>query len=302
MAKVTPRYVSFRTKDGLNLPGLLYEPRNKKTAAIYLHGNGTASVFYNANEKHSIGQALLGRSIATLYFNNRGAHLIKNLDVKRGGKITRQPYGMAYEKIKECLYDIDAAINFLKKQGYTEFILIGSSTGANKICIYNYYRPHNEVKKYVLLSAGDDVGIFYDQLGKNRFEKLLKLAARRSKTKQANELMPELYPQLIFSNAAFFDTANPDGDYNVFPFYEALRNVRLSKKPLFRHFKSIKKPTLVVFGDRDEYAWNSVLRIVEILKTIQSKCTYTVIRGADHGFAKHEKEMAKAVMNWLLRS
>lgn len=300
MASTQPRYVSFRTADGLNLPGLLYETTKKKSVAIYLHGNGGADVFYNAQAKQSIGHELLRHNVATLYFNNRGAYQIKHLYVQRDKKVTRRPYGTAYEKIKECLYDIDGAIRFLKQQGYTDFVLIGSSTGANKICVYNHYRPANPVSKYIILSAGDDVGIYYHELGKTRFWKLLHLAAKRRKTKKGMELMPELYPQFIFSNAAFFDIANPDGDYNVFPFYEALRKVQLSSKPLFRYYDAIKKPTLVIFGGKDEYAWKAVPRIVEIMKIVQPKFSYKIIAGADHGFTGHEKQLAEAVAHWLL--
>ena len=57
----------------------------------------------------------------------------------RGKKEERKRFGMAYEKIKECIEDIDGAISFLKKHGYRKFYLAGASTGANKICVYNFY-------------------------------------------------------------------------------------------------------------------------------------------------------------------
>jgi len=44
--------IQFSTTDHLLLPGLLYEPKQKtKKAAIFLHGNGSASVFYAAAAK-----------------------------------------------------------------------------------------------------------------------------------------------------------------------------------------------------------------------------------------------------------
>jgi predicted alpha/beta hydrolase len=38
--------VQIATEDGLTLPGIFYEAQNSKKAAIYLHGNGSSSVFY----------------------------------------------------------------------------------------------------------------------------------------------------------------------------------------------------------------------------------------------------------------
>ena len=83
-----PEFVEFGTKDGLSLPGLLYRARGK-AALIYLHGNGSSSVFYNETENRYLASALAKKNISTFYFNNRGAHLIKKLTVRKSGKEER---------------------------------------------------------------------------------------------------------------------------------------------------------------------------------------------------------------------
>jgi dienelactone hydrolase len=296
-----PEFVEFQTRDGLKLPGLLYRAKKMRAVAINLHGNGSSSVFYNEKKNRVFASALAKKNISTLYFNNRGAHIIKKLYVRRGKKVEGKQFGMAYEKIKECIADIDGAVSFLKKRGYQEFYLIGSSTGANKICVYNFYKPKNYIKKYIFLSGGDDTGFYYHELGKSKFWKILSESKRKIKSKKGEEIIKEILPNELFSYAGFFDIANPDGDYNVFPFYEVLRRVKLSTKPLFRHFKSIKKKTFVVYGDKDEYGWNNVPKIVEILKGYQPKMDYRVIKGADHGFKGYEKQLAEMVADWLGR-
>jgi pimeloyl-ACP methyl ester carboxylesterase len=206
---------------------------------------------------------------------------------------------MAYEKIKECVPDIDAALAFLKGRGFRTFYLIGASTGANKICVYNMYKRRNAVAKYVLLCGGDDVGIYYQLLGREKFWNLFAKAKQKKKVKRGEDIVKELLPDSFFSYDGFFDIANPDGDYNVFPFYEALHKVRMSKKPLFRHFKSIRKPTLVVYGDQDEYAWGDVSEIVDILRRRQPAFDYRIIKGADHGFHGREKQLSRTIADWL---
>lgn len=294
-----PEFIEFQTKDGLTLPGLLYRGKKDKTAVVYLHGNGSSSVFYDEEKNRPLALALAKKNISTLYFNNRGAHIIKKLYVGQGKNKKRKFFGMAHEKIKECIEDIDGAVYFLKKQGYNKFYLAGASTGANKICVYNFYKPKNDIEKYILLCGGDDTGIYYHALGKSKFWKLLSKAKKKIKTKHREEIIKEILPDNIFSYIGFFDIANPDGDYNVFPFYEVLYKVKLSKKPLFRHFKSIKKPTLVVYGDKDEYSWGNVQKIVEILKQYQPKLVYKIIKGADHGFKNQENKLAETITNWL---
>jgi len=206
---------------------------------------------------------------------------------------------MAYEIIKECTYDIDAVINFLKKRGYIQFYLAGFSTGANKICVYDHYRPKNKIAKYILFGGGDDTGLYYSGLGKNKFLRLFKEAKQKIQQGKGEDIICELLPEEIFSYKSFYDIANPNGDYNTFPFLEAMGKAKLSTKPLFRYFKAIRKPTLVIYGEKDEYQYDDVPKVVSLLKEQQPTFTYKIIKDADHGFSEKQKELAKAVLSWL---
>lgn len=294
-----PAYVQIKTSDGLTLPGLLYEAKQKKAVAIHLHGNGSRSVFYTDDHRDEQAKALNEKGISFLLFNNRGAHYIKKIDVELTGKVERKRFGMAYEKIKDCIKDIDASINFLERLGYRKFYLIGESTGANKICVYHYYKPKNKISKYVLIGGGDDTGIYYDLLGKEKFFKLLKKAKERIKKGQGEELIKDLPQDEIFSYIGFYDIANPDGDYNVFPFLEEFKGIKLSKKPLFRHFKSLNKPTLVVYGEKDEWSWESAPKFLKFARKIKPEFDYHIIKNADHALTKHQKELSILIANWL---
>lgn len=295
----TEMFVQITTADGLTLPGLLYEAKDSKKVAIYLHGNGSSSVFYSDDLREEQAKSLNNKGISYLLFNNRGAHLIKKLDVKKGNKEERKRFGMAYEKIKECVEDIDGAISFLEKQGYNEFYLIGESTGANKICVYHYYKPKNKVSKYILLAGGDDVGIYYSQLGKEKFDHLLKQSKEKIAQGKQDDFVAELLPDEIFSQGGFYDIANPDGDYNVFPFLEATQGVKLSSQKLFRHFSSINKPTLVVYGEKDEYCYGDVPKAVNALKKLKPEFEYKIIKNADHVFSDQQEELSDLMANWL---
>lgn len=291
----SPSFVRFKTKDGLTLPGLLFYPAKTKKAAIYLHGFG-GSAFYLHDL--TLEDEFNKNNIALLRFNNRGAELIKRLTVEKDGKEESKYFGAAFEKIKECIEDIDGAVSFLEKKGYKEFYLIGHSTGANKICVYNYYKPQNKIAKYILLAGGDDTGIFYNQLGKEKFHKLLKESKEKVRNGAGENIICELLPGELFSYQSFIDIADPDGDYNTFPFYEVINNKKLSTLPLFRHFKSIKKPTLIVYGELDEYAGDAK-RVIEILKKYQPEFAYKIIPGADHRFRDKKKELAGVIIDWL---
>lgn len=148
------KLIQFESTDNLLLPGLIFEPKNKTDkVAINLHGNGSSSVFYSFERADSFARHLNKKGIAFFTFNNRGAHYIKKLKINKDGE-EEIKIGTAFELIKDCVKDVDGAIEFLEKLGYKEFYLIGHSTGANKICVYNYYKPKNKVSKYVLLGGG----------------------------------------------------------------------------------------------------------------------------------------------------
>ena len=295
-----PKLIHIETEDGPILPGLLYEVPRSKKVAIHLHGNGSTSVFYYDDQRDEQVKALNKKGISFLLFNNRGANYIKKLDATERGKKKRKRFGMAYEKIKDCIKDIDGAIKHLERLGYRKFYLVGESTGANKICVYHYYKPRNKISRYVLLGGGDDTGLYYDMLGRKKFFKLLKEAKEKIKKGKGEEIITELLPKgEIFSYIGFYDIANPNGAYNIFPFLETMKNLKLSKKPLFRHFKSINKPTLVIYGEKDEYAGGNVPKFVNILKEQKPELEYRIIKGADHSFSNKQKELSNIMAHWL---
>jgi pimeloyl-ACP methyl ester carboxylesterase len=294
------RFLEFDATDGVQLYGLLFEPRRaSRHAAIFLHGTGGASIF-DSRRTNKLAAEFVRNGIAYFPFNNRGAHIMKRL--RKSGIIRRNVNGgMAWELIRECVADIDGAIRELRKRGYREFTLIGHSTGANKIAVYDHDKHRNPINRYVFLAGGDDVGLTYEQLGRRGFHKALE---RARKLRRSEELVPfEISPGPM-SWRSFYDMANPDGDYNIFPFLEVMRKVRLSKKPLFRHMRGVSKPSLVIYGDRDEYCFGNVSRCVEILaESIGPKPNFefVIMKDADHGFGRREEDLAALIVRWLRR-
>ncbi|HYO77955.1 MAG TPA: alpha/beta hydrolase [Thermoanaerobaculia bacterium] len=284
----------FEATDGVALSGLLYEPKRSTTrAAIYLHGTGGSSVF-ESKRSNQLGAAFTRSGIAYFPFNNRGAHLMRRMGEVMGG--------MAYERIRDCVFDIDGAVRELRARGYRDITLIGHSTGANKIAVYDFYKERVPVKRYVLLAGGDDTGLLYDQLGARRFAAALVKAREMIRAKRAAELAPPSISPLPMSWGAFYDMANPDGDYNVFPFLEVMRNIRLGRKPRFRHLAGITRPTLVLYGENDEYCFGDVPRCVSILADAfgaKTNVELAIMKDADHGFGGHEEELVTMLVDWI---
>lgn len=287
------RLVRFEATDDVPLAGVLFEPaRASKRAVIFLHGTGGSSVF-ESKRTNVLAAELTRNGVAYFPFNNRGAQVMRRAGNDLGG--------FSYEKIRDCVHDIDGAVRELRRRGYRDLTLIGHSTGANKIAVYDHYKPGNPIKRYVLLGGGDDTGMLYEHLGPRRFAAALTKARERIRAKRGDELAPPSISKLPMSWRSFYDTANPDGDYNVFPFIEAMRGVRLSRRPRFRYVRAIRKPALFLYGEHDEYCIDSASRTVAVLADAlgaKRNVELAILAGADHGFSGKEAELAQVILEW----
>ncbi len=275
--------------------------------ALFLHGNGSASIFYDAEETNAIAASLTAEGIAYFPFNNRGAHYIKQLNrTLPDGSTERTKYGAAYELISECVADINGAVSFLKDRGFTEFYLIGTSTGANKICVFDHLEPSNDFSKYVLVAGADDSGIYYDELGAEAWTAAIEQARSAVESDRGRELIPAGVADAmgLISWQSLLDTLDPDGYYNTFPFNDYINRLGLSERPLFGYYQSITKPHLLLYGADDEYMFGDVERVVEILGQHHhpdAQVASTIIPGADHGFHGKSAELAEAITDFLIR-
>ena len=303
--------VNFLSSDLLRLPGVLYKPqRPTKKVAIWLHGMGDNGIFYNAATINELGDSLANQDISLFAFNNRGAHLSKSLRILNDDLPIDEQHiqaGTYYELIKDCVLDIDGALELLKDKGFSEFYLIGISTGANKICSYHALAKNNPFSKYVLASPGDDTGLHFNELGEKKYYQAINDAKSYIEKGKPLHTMPIKSGMNPFSAQSAMDNLNPEGDYNTFPYYEATKE-RLGKKPLFKELSTFDKPFLTILGEQDE--WLEFIggskTALSLLKQytpqeIYKISDYKIIPNADHSFQDQEHEFAETVAKWLAR-
>lgn len=301
-------FLSVLATDKVVLPALLYTPdKQTNKAAVWLHGMGDNGSLYNPQRMNTLGETLAEADIAFLALNNRGAHNAKRLKIADDAipdEDRSYQGGTFYEMIAYSVKDIDGAAQLLKERGFTELYLIGHSTGANKICVYHAKAAKHEFAKYVLAAPGDDTGIFFTQLGEKKYWQALKYAAGKLETDPL-KTMPKYTGMHPFSVQSAWDILNPDGDYNTFPYYEAV-NERLGSKPLFREYQSIDRKTLVIIGEYDEFmatAGGPQGALDLFMKHTPSKrlkeTDFLILPDADHSFHDLEDAFAAQVTEWL---
>lgn len=286
------RLVRFDATDGIGLAGLLFEPaKRSQSVVIWLHGTGGSSVF-ESRRTNLLASALTDRGLAFFPFNNRGAHVVRRIGQDLGGA--------AFEKIKQCVPDIDGAVRELWRRGYRNIYVAGHSTGANKIAVYDHYKRRNRIRGYLLIAGGDDVGLMLEQLGPRGLRTMLAKARREIAAKRGREFVPYALSELPMTWQGIYDLANPDGDYNVFPYREAITGPRVSRKPLFHYIREIRKRSLYIYGAEDQYAEGNVSGFVEVLaQQVSDRAEIVVLAGADHGFTGHEADLGKLMAEWI---
>jgi len=295
--------VEFPNRKNIFLPGLLYEPeKGSDKVLIYLHGNGTSAGFYSVELQNIFGKTLTSQGISYLTFTNTGGHLLQKFDKIVNGEKERVMAGTAYELIKDCLFDIDGAINFVKKRCYKHIYLIGASTGANKICVYDFYKEKNPVEKYILESGGDDSGFYYFAVGHKKFKQTMQICKKKITDEKGRKLVPKKFYDSPISYQSLYDQINPDGDYNIFPFYWQLNKIKIMKKTPWREIKKITKSTLLIYGDKDEFCYGKVYDCVDLIKKAvagQDNFRFAIIQGADHAYFGKREELVEKVVKFL---
>ncbi len=122
--------VKTTTSDGLELAGF-FSKGTSDVAVLHIHG--TAGDFYTHNFVELEGQTLSKMRLSFLTVNTRGHDVYADVRKYVKEKIEWASVGGGFEKFEDCIYDIDAWIQFLQKQGIKKIILQFQSLGSQKI-------------------------------------------------------------------------------------------------------------------------------------------------------------------------
>ena len=276
----------IKTRDGIWLDGIVVEPKRKsKTALIWIHGLGSN---FSRDQERTKELSLLCQKngIGYFKFNTRGHDL-----AARGNK-KKKIIGAGFEKFEECILDIRAIILFAKKLDYKNIILAGHSTGANKALYYVYKTKDHRIKGLILCGAISDVPAGIQEYGLQKFTRGL-LIGQKLLRKKSQSLMPLQFS--IMTPARFLSLYKAGSKEDVFPYHNQNSN--------WKELKSVKVPVAVIIGSHDQYLDRPAKEFVSIFQknaTSTKSFSGIIIKGADHSFHKREKELADAIIHWIV--
>ncbi len=280
----------IKTNDGLFFPGIIYDTKNKKSIAIWLHGLGS---FFASNIKRNetLATMLNKQGIAYGTFNHRGSGIISKMRISKKAKPVW--IGSGFENFEKSVLDIQAIINLCKKLDYKKIFILGHSTGANKLAFYIKKTKGKGLAGIGLLGPLSDVPGFKKELG-NNYKKMLTIAKGMIKNGKKDQLIPKLVDKNLFWSASrLWSIARELGPEDTFPAY--------NPKIKFYWTKYINKPILILIGEKDAHLVPPIKQtFLRFKKEIPSRWfSGKIITGADHSFNKHEKELAKEIVKWI---
>lgn len=280
------------TQDKLIHQGMFFKPdKPTKKALLWIHGI-TGNFYQNIGIFDALSDICNQKGFGFASFNTRGHDQItgfRKIDANEPRGYTHVYIGAGYEKFSDCIYDIEAGIDFLTKQGFLEIIVAGHSTGANKACYYGGSEKNNHVTGIVLVSPVSDR--LDKNINKSKITKDLSLMQDLVNRGKGNNLITG-FTFFPITPYRFLSLYKPHSKEDTFDYGDT--------RPRLTYFSRITKPLLVVLGQKDEYLDRPAKKIIEVFDKFQHSENYKsiIIPNALHGFDGKEKDMAKIIIEW----
>lgn len=267
---------------GVDLHGMLFSSPKSKTACLFIHGTG--GTFYGDDWIFKVADTFVKNNISFLTANHRGSTSLSSYP----------PHGATLEKFDWCVNDIDGWLSFLKKKGFTRFVLAGHSMGAEKIVHYMSQRDHKDITTVILLGFADSFGTTKDYLG-SRFNTVM----QEAKSLQSKGKEEEFLTTDWLSHGGILPTSA--GTFiNLFSENSTLSKALPLRSNKLTNYSKIKVPILSVIGDQEEYTASSLTHAIDLMKKENTNSTVRQINNCDHDFSGKSSELCRIIERHLL--
>ncbi|MFC1700127.1 DUF1749 domain-containing protein [Patescibacteria group bacterium] len=280
------------TEDKIHLTGFLSEPKGSKDKII-VHIHGMSGDPYTNSWYPYFHNLFPENNIAFLVGNHRGTGSI-TMFFQEPDKYPN--YGNAFEVFENCVFDIDAWVNYALDLGYKNVTLQAHSMGPSKAIYYLNKKKHPEIKKLVLTSPVDMLGLANTEKNFSKMESEAKELINQNKGDQL--LSNLIYDDYLISAQTFLNLFQEDSNCNVFCYQDREHNWKM--------VNSVKVPVFLIGGTKD---WGIETNIktdkaFEILKkefknspSVKTK----IYNGASHDFGGFEEQITKDIIGFVLK-
>src|SRR3989344_2234379 len=280
-------FTRFKASDGVELQGWLSKDNNE-TAVIHIHGmsgNGYENYFLD-----NLRETYAKNGISFFSIDTRGRGIVSSFwqghEIDSWGEGTKLG-GSCFEIFSESVDDIQGAIDYLKTQGKSKFILQGHSLGGSKVVNYLVTKNNPEIIGAVLLAPTDMVG--WANTDPNHQDNLKKSEELISRGEGEELVSAQCWLDKTPLSAQTYPTLCKAGTA-VDIYGERTGGALLGK---------IQISTLIAYGDNDigilkiDGTMDKWLERVNKIKNQNTKIS--VIKGAPHSFKSYEIKLSQVI-------
>jgi alpha-beta hydrolase superfamily lysophospholipase len=283
--------ITLTTPDRYLLPAVWSTKPTASANIIFIHGLG-GTLF----SLQPLLSQLVPANYNLLTFNNRGHDVVCRLpkiDLRRHRGTKSILAGAAHEVFTDCVHDLTAAVNFVASENKLPVILLGHSTGCQKISYFLAAKRSAKVNHIILLSPlSDYAGIETSGL-KDLYLPALNYARQQLVGEQSHRLLPPEFWPVTIDAQRFLSLYTPDSPEEIFSYCQPDKQPVIYQKNIY--------PTLVVFGDKDENLDRPLNQVITWFKQHSRSPNLTIktISGGYHNFWGQENQVAKIIIDWI---
>jgi acetyl esterase/lipase len=241
--------------------------------------------------RFSSGQPLIRALSARL--NRAGLGYLK-LDTRGHDVVARagrRLVGAAFERFRDSVHDLRAAIGAAAACGYRRVVLAGHSTGANKALHYAARGRDRRLRALALLGPVSDVAGEMKRVGAAELRRRV-AAAERLARRDPRALVPRAWG--FYGARRYVSLYKPGQGEDVFPYYRPHAR--------WTALGSVRVPLAVVLGGRDEFLDRPAAAVIDAFRRHARRTqsfTGAIVAGADHGFTGRERRLAELIVRWV---
>ncbi len=265
---IAAQLLRLSTQDAKETAGALFLPpgRSPRAGVVIVHGYGG---HFSSGVAGHLAPALAARGFAALAVNLRDHG--------------REPKTTLFE---EGRWDVLAAVDELARRGVEPVAVLGHSLGTNTVLHVAAETRDPRLRALVLVAGPGNAFEWNVRLfGRERATATLEEAQRLQAASRGRELMTvDLGP---------LGRALYSADHLV-----SLRGPATRSDP-YRNAAAVTVPVLVIHAGADRLVDPDVARRLRAAAAAAPRADLLEVPDADHGFSRHQAELADAVERWL---
>lgn len=285
--------ISFQTKDGFQLDALLLlsssdnnEDILNKPIIVYIHG--VLGHFLARGTPRLLPPALLEHGINSFSVNTRMAFM---------GQI------MGEGILDDTINDIDASLDLLKKEGFSNIFILGYSLGANLVAYYASKRSDPSIRGLIL----EGCAFSLPEAQKKRWDKWNSEPSYDEVYRKAKEILgsdpyKSSKDQIFIVYRAWGPTFNPF-HIEIFTYktWWFMRGPEAYNAMTYKLIPNIKVPILFIQGENDDIlgAWEATELARLVREAGNPDITVKYMPKAKHDCMENPDETVTALVDWI---